>query len=130
MSKLAKRFRVEGVTDERGECDCCGRTNLKRTVVLFDFDAGDFTFYGTSCAARAMGATVEATRRAVVEAERAKRDAEAVERARVAEARRVAWVAFLVERTGGMVDRLGEPDVGGMIAALGGFAAARAEFTA
>jgi len=47
------RFTVAGITDERDVCDCCGRANLKRTVVLDDGE--EFRFYGTSCAAVALG---------------------------------------------------------------------------
>lgn len=43
-----------GTTDENTTCDCCGKPNLKMTVVLRD-DEGDFHFFGRSCAARATG---------------------------------------------------------------------------
>lgn len=41
-----------GITDERTTCDKCGKTHLKRVVVL-KID-GEFAFYGTDCAAKAM----------------------------------------------------------------------------
>ena len=41
-------FKV-GVTDEVTACFCCGKTNLKRTVVLRDAE-GQYSFYGSSCA--------------------------------------------------------------------------------
>jgi hypothetical protein len=41
-----------GITDERTTCDKCGKTHLKRVVVL-KID-GEFVFYGTDCAAKAM----------------------------------------------------------------------------
>lgn len=51
----AKVFRFAGVTDDVTECGCCGRQNLKRTVVLQPTDGGDAVFYGTTCAAIASG---------------------------------------------------------------------------
>lgn len=47
-------YTVVGTTDETTQCDCCGRTNLKMTVVLRDPD-NEFVFYGRNCAARATG---------------------------------------------------------------------------
>ncbi|MBW4460508.1 MAG: hypothetical protein KME47_09745 [Nodosilinea sp. WJT8-NPBG4] len=48
-----------GVTDEVDTCSCCGKTNLKRTVVFettqdWQGDGGDqFVFFGTTCATNA-----------------------------------------------------------------------------
>lgn len=42
-----------GITDEITVCDCCGKSNLKSTVV-FDV-AGDIVHYGSTCAARHTG---------------------------------------------------------------------------
>lgn len=52
-------FKILGITDEKTECECCGRTNLKCTVALEFTDAegnstGDITYYGRDCASRAM----------------------------------------------------------------------------
>lgn len=44
--------KILGTTDDTTTCDCCGKTNLKKTVVL-DID-GSVVFYGTDCAARAL----------------------------------------------------------------------------
>lgn len=44
--------KVIGISDEVTTCECCGRTNLKRTVVISDGDGE--VYYGTECAARAM----------------------------------------------------------------------------
>jgi hypothetical protein len=33
------------------KCDCCGKTNLKRTVHLENMVTGDDVFYGVDCAA-------------------------------------------------------------------------------
>lgn len=51
----ATRYTIAGVTDERDTCENCGRTDLKRTVVLDDGER--FVFFGTACAARALGRT-------------------------------------------------------------------------
>lgn len=59
MTETATRYRYLGVTDERVECDACGRTELRSTVVLapLDADGNDdgVVYFGSSCAARALG---------------------------------------------------------------------------
>lgn len=55
------RFELLGIVDDCDTCECCGRTGLKRTVVLAVLDAdgnrdGE-VYYGTACAARALGRT-------------------------------------------------------------------------
>lgn len=55
-------FKMIGITDETNVCECCGKSNLKRVVVLEDIDTGSIVRYGCDCAARAMsvkGATVK-----------------------------------------------------------------------
>jgi hypothetical protein len=51
------RLKIDGITDDRINCECCSRTNLKRTVRLLVLDADGTTigttYYGTECAARA-----------------------------------------------------------------------------
>ncbi|WP_431935757.1 hypothetical protein [Micromonospora sp. RP3T] len=55
------RFRVQGITDDCTTCECCGRVNLKRTVLLVELDIDgndlDAVYYGTGCAALATGTT-------------------------------------------------------------------------
>jgi hypothetical protein len=55
------RYKIDGITDDRTNCDCCGRTNLKRTVRLLKLDvdgiAEEAVYYGTSCAATALRRT-------------------------------------------------------------------------
>lgn len=48
-------MRPIAITDERDTCDCCGKTGLKRVVVLDPCDGNEFLFYGTTCAAIATG---------------------------------------------------------------------------
>lgn len=56
---VAPKFRYIGITDECVECQKCGKPGLKSTVILAILDADgnpeDATYYGSSCAARALG---------------------------------------------------------------------------
>lgn len=53
------RYRYIGVTDDCVQCQQCGKQDLKSTIVLaiLDTDGNDseVTYYGSSCAARALG---------------------------------------------------------------------------
>lgn len=57
-SATAPRFRYIGTTDERTECDRCGKVDLKSTVIIatLDADGNDdaVVYYGSTCAARAL----------------------------------------------------------------------------
>lgn len=44
------RFEVLGISDEVTACDCCGKSNLKRTVCIQDNETGDLKHFGTTCA--------------------------------------------------------------------------------
>ncbi|MFD5764014.1 hypothetical protein ACFWIZ_55200 [Streptomyces sp. NPDC127044] len=79
------KWTIKGIVDDYDECGCCGRRGLNRTVALMPLDADgnedgtaeDVVYYGTSCAARALGwrqATVALTAHAA-QAERDQRDA-------------------------------------------------------
>jgi hypothetical protein len=52
------KFRYIGTTDERTECDRCGKVDLKSTVIIatLDADGNDeaVVYYGSTCAARAL----------------------------------------------------------------------------
>jgi hypothetical protein len=127
MSTL--RYTIQGITDERNECDCCGRTNLKNTVALTDNESGETVYFGVTCAARARGQSAREINQAVRDAEaRAAKAADDLARARHAK-----WVAHLTKVTNdgrGIADYSGKPDVRAMIEAAGGIAAARAGFAA
>lgn len=43
------KLKVVGTTDEFTSCCCCGKENLKRTVVMQDSN-GNYSFFGSSCA--------------------------------------------------------------------------------
>ena len=43
-----------GTDDSITTCDCCGKSNLKLTVII-ELDCGQIVHYGTTCAARNTG---------------------------------------------------------------------------
>lgn len=56
----APAFRYLGVTDESTTCEKCGKPQLKSTVMIIPLDAdgnddGEPLYYGSTCAARALG---------------------------------------------------------------------------
>ena len=123
------RFTVNGVTDERDTCDCCGRTNLKRVVCLTDHTTDEDVFFGTTCAARAMKITVKEAKARVNAAEAAKREADRREHAARHAAKGRAWTAHLISVVGHEInDWQGTLDIHAMIGAAGGWAAAREGF--
>jgi hypothetical protein len=117
-----KKFTIQGITDEVDTCECCGRKNLKRTVALAD-EHGLVTFFGTECAAQALKLPAADVRKGAKAAQDAADELVRKERARQTEAENLRWVGFLRARSG-----LVGADVGVMIQALGGFAAARDAF--
>lgn len=48
-----KRYKMLGISD-RSECDNCGKTNLRLTIVLECLDGGDILHFGSDCAARGL----------------------------------------------------------------------------
>lgn len=62
---------IKGINDEQTACDCCGRTNLKKTVVLSNGEQE--VRFGSECAARRLSCTkkeVESTVRSLEKAAR------------------------------------------------------------
>jgi hypothetical protein len=59
ITTTAVRFRYIGTTDDVVTCEKCNKPNLRNTVVLMilDEDGNDteVTYYGSTCAARALG---------------------------------------------------------------------------
>jgi hypothetical protein len=51
---MAARYTVLGVNDECTTCDCCGRRDLKRTVVMEHAGDGHISRMGVGCAAEAL----------------------------------------------------------------------------
>lgn len=61
-ASITTKYRFVGITDECVICQRCGKPNLKSTVALSILDEegndfGDITYYGSTCAARALGET-------------------------------------------------------------------------
>ena len=51
-------YNIHGTTDEITTCACCGKKNLRNTVILEIAEgdnAGDLLHFGSHCAARALG---------------------------------------------------------------------------
>lgn len=46
-------LRILGISDDVTACECCGRSDLKKTVSLGD-DNGGVRYYGCECAAKAI----------------------------------------------------------------------------
>lgn len=66
-------YRVLGTTDDVTTCECCGRADLKGTVVLQwtldGEDVGGPVFFGCVCAARAVGEPAKAIKAAAKSAD-------------------------------------------------------------
>lgn len=74
-----RQWRHLGTTTDVTTCECCGRTDLTRTVIIVAIDAdgtphGEPTHYGTTCAARALGTTTADVRASAAAADRRKRE--------------------------------------------------------
>lgn len=71
-------FRYLGITDECVECQHCGKTQLRSTVVLaiLDVDGNieEVTYYGSTCAARALSLGRGGARKVLEAARAAHRD--------------------------------------------------------
>jgi hypothetical protein len=110
-------MRVLGTTDERTECDCCGRTGLKSTVALEN--EGEIVYFGVVCAAKATGRAAKVIRSEASAADEAKRRAEREAREAADRLERNRWFAWLLARTG-LRDWQGRVDVLRALQALGG----------
>lgn len=77
---MPQAYKMIGITDEVTSCDCCGRTNLKRTIVLEREEDGVIVYFGSQCGARAVGWKTK-------DFERAAKDAQA-------ERRKAIWNAY------------------------------------
>lgn len=83
-----------GTTDDVTTCECCGKANLKSTVAIELQDGDDAVYYGVTCAARALKATVKDVKAGTKRADDERREAEmAAKRARD-EAEFAKWDAF------------------------------------
>jgi hypothetical protein len=46
-----KKYTIHGISDSHTDCECCGKAELKSTVVLKDSE-GNFGFFGKVCASK------------------------------------------------------------------------------
>lgn len=84
-----------GIDDSVNACECCGRQNLKFTVVM-ELDDGSIAHYGQVCAARNSGKSQSAISREIkTEAERIRQEAAHAYQSHPA---RLAYEARLAER--------------------------------
>lgn len=55
---MSNKYVLAGLTDIVTTCECCGKSNLKRTVVLSllnsEGEHSEYQFFGSQCAARAL----------------------------------------------------------------------------
>ena len=58
------------ITDTVTTCDCCGKSDLARTVAMLT-DSGELVHYGTTCAARNSGKTSKIIRSEIAAREQA-----------------------------------------------------------
>jgi len=76
---VRKAYRILGTTDDVTECELCGRTELKGSIVLAVLDADSneagIVYYGASCGARAAGWITKDVRTKAKAADDAKREA-------------------------------------------------------
>lgn len=86
--------RFLGTTDDVTTCECCGRADLKSTVAL-SIDGADPVYFGSDCAARAIGRSVAEIKRATKKADDDKRRAEDARLKAKHDAFMVRWTAFL-----------------------------------
>ncbi len=70
-----KAYTFIGTTGDVTECGCCGRSDLKKTIVLQDNDSREFVFFGSVCGAKAQGWTVKEFTSAANAAQKAREQA-------------------------------------------------------
>lgn len=97
-------MKILGTTDERTDCECCGRTNLKGTVAI-QFD-DHIAYYGSTCASKAIGWDTESTKTAIRDADAAKAKEAARVRNIALNARAKAQDAFDAATFPGISDRV------------------------
>lgn len=93
-----------GMNDEQTDCDACGRTELRGTVILADADGVMVYRLGTTCASRALGIRLRRQDVVALEARRATKVADLTRcaRAELAHGRLASAAEYLddAERTG------------------------------
>ena len=112
-------YQIKGTTDTVCTCDCCGRTDLKCTVIL-SLD-GAVSYFGRTCAARAAGLPAKTIDSAAKSADRVAAEAKRAEAFRASEVQTARFHVFLAIRSS-------RPSVALQIEELGGFRKAQELF--
>lgn len=128
MSQTTTIFRIMGTTDDFLTCDCCGRTDLKRTMIMAVCDAegcptGQVMHFGTSCGARHAGISALELEKLAKAADERKASEAAAARQRELDSEADRFIAFVSTRSA-------KPSHFERLQELGGFRAARAMFEA
>ena len=121
--KYAELARGEALTSPE-TCDCCGRQGLKKTVKLVN-PGGRVVWYGTGCAAKAMGGEQKLVEKKRKEAIKRADDAERKARQAKIDADSMDWFCFLSRTAGAMFSWDGKIDRFAQIQKLGGMTEAR-----
>jgi hypothetical protein len=109
-----QRFKIIGIDPDIDTCDCCGRSGLKRTIILGCLDADGnvlhAVYYGTHCASTAMRFQGSGKRLETI-AEQAQRDKETAERNQIHHVSDnglpgFVWVVESIGSNGGSIERL------------------------
>jgi hypothetical protein len=73
--KVIDRYRYVGITDENTVCDYCGKSELKKTIVLYVLDADDnddeIVYFGSTCAAKVLSQSTHGGRKILDQAQAA-----------------------------------------------------------
>ena len=122
--KYAELARGESLTAPE-TCDCCGRQGLKKTIKLVN-PGGRVVWYGTGCAAKAMGSQQKLVEKKRKEAIKARDDEDRRIRNAMEKAKDIAWQNWLNDMTDVPNAWDGKPDRTRQIEALGGISNALA----
>jgi hypothetical protein len=68
-------YRIVGISDEVITCECCGRDNLKKTIVVMDLE-GNERYFGSNCASKYLKVKSKEVNERVRELEVAKKQKE------------------------------------------------------
>lgn len=62
--------KIIGINDEQTSCDCCGREDLKKTVIVQFEDSDAVQRYGVVCASKMLGRSADDLRKEANKAQR------------------------------------------------------------
>jgi hypothetical protein len=116
-----RTHKIIGTTQDVTDCECCGRTDLKKTVIVAILDADGNTtgvaHYGTVCAAHATKRTAKQITNEANAADAAQRAAKERERAERSDREYRAYMAWLTNTTGIADQWAAQLSIGGPLAA-------------